>query len=440
MVKDRDSTVGINRQILSLSIPNILSNISVPLIGSVDTALMGHLSASHLAALGVVSMVFMFLYSNFGFLRMGTTGLVAQAFGSGNGREIKSTLLRASLLSQAIALSLLLSGSYIFDISVYLMNMEDSYISLGREYFSIRLLTAPAVMGLYVATGFFFGMQNARYPLYVTIVVNMVNIALSSLFVIGLDMGISGVAWGTVAAQYTGLAVSIFLMGRYLVSLPSVRIRTIFPKKEILHFLHINRNIFIRTGALTFSLAFFYSQAATHGEATLSAMVLLMQFLIWMSFAEDGFANAAESVTGRYYGAKDWKSFDISVKLSLVWGGVMALFFSILYLTSADTITALYTDDPSVASAISDLLPMTAILPPISFFAFIYDGIFIGMTAVKAMRNSLLIATAGYLASYYILRETMEFEMALWISFMLFFLFRGAIQHYLFRRYGKSLK
>ena len=429
-----------NRQILWLALPNILANISVPLISSVDTALMGHLSAAHLAALGVGGMIFMFLYSSFGFLRMGTTGMVAQAYGAGEREELSRTLYRAALLALVLGLPMILFGEWIFRLSSYLMNVEPAYYSLTHEYFTIRLLTAPAVFLLYVSTGFFFGVQNARYPLYVTLLVNLVNVGLSFFLVRSLDWGIAGAAWGTVVAQYAGLLYALWLMRRYRHSLRPISMAVLLELQALGRFFHVNRNIFLRTLALTFSLAFFYAQAAKGGELTLSVMILLLQFMIWMSFAIDGFANAAESLVGKYYGAKDRKNFDRAVRYSMAWGGGLAILFSLFYWIFGEPILWNYTDQAAVVDRTLEFLPLVALLPLVSFAAFIYDGIFIGMTAVQAMRNAVLSATALYLGSFYFLKLTMPLAWALWISFMGFFLFRGVLQWWMFRRRAWALK
>jgi len=430
----------INREILRLALPNILSNISVPLLSSVDTALMGHLSASHLAALGSGGMILMFLYSNFGFLRMGTTGMTAQAYGSAEEAGLSLTLWRASALAAVMALAILILQNAVFEAGAYLMGMETGYIGLAREYFAIRIWTAPAVLGLSVLTGFFFGMQNARYPLYITLLVNVVNI-LASLFLVRiLQWGISGAAWGTVAAQYAGLFYGIRLLGRYRERLKIPRKSRLFDRGELGRFFHVNRNIFIRTLALTFSLAFFYAQAARGGELTLSVMILLMQFMIWMSFAVDGFANAAESLTGRYFGAGDRKGFDRAVRLSLLWGAALALLFSLLYMFGGEMILRLFSDQEAVIAAAAELLPLAALLPLLSFAAFIYDGIFIGMTAVRAMRNAVVASMILYLLGYYLLRSFLPLSQALWISFMAFFSFRGVLQWRMFRAHGWRLR
>jgi MATE family multidrug resistance protein len=429
-----------NREILRLALPNILSNISVPLLGSVDTALMGHLSASHLAALGVAGMIFMFLYSNFGFLRMGTTGMVAQALGAGDWAALSLILWRALLLAAALGGLLLVFRDPVFELGSWAMNVEAGYEPLAREYFVIRIWTAPAVLTLYVLTGFFFGMQNARYPLYITLWVNLVNILFSVWFVRELGWGIAGAAWGTLLAQYAGVAYGLWLLGRYRTRFDSPRIAAILRWGDLARFFHVNRSIFIRTVALTFSLAFFYAQAATEGEVTLSVMVLMLQFMIWMSFAVDGFANAAESLIGRYYGAGDRPSFFRAVRLSLRWGGALALLFALVYAVFGGEIVALFTDRQAVIGAASELLPLVGVLPLLGFAAFIYDGIFIGMTAVRSMRNAVILATLFHVAAFYLLKAFLPLGYALWISFMAFFFFRGILQWQMFRKKGWELQ
>jgi len=430
---------SVNREILRLALPNILSNISVPLLSSVDTALMGHLSAAHLAALGASGMLFMFLYSNFGFLRMGTTGMTAQTLGAGDHRALSMVLARAILLALGLGGALWVFQVPLFDLGAWLLNMEPVYEPLAREYFVIRIWTAPAVLGLYVLTGFFFGMQNARYPLYMTLLVNLVNILFSLYFVRILGWGIAGAAWGTVAAQYAGLLYGLWFLRRYANRLMDMSLSKALFQGDWGRFFHVNRNIFIRTVALTFSLAFFYAQAATERERTLSVMVLMLQFMIWMSFAIDGFANAAESLTGRYYGAGDRGRFFRAVRLSLIWGGILALLFALIYSLAGGVILGLLTDQREVLDAAQPLLPLVGLLPLLGFAAFIYDGIFIGMTAVRAMRNAVILATLLYVAGFYILKTILPLSDALWISFMAFFFFRGMVQWWMFRQKGWRL-
>ena len=420
-----------NRRILRLAIPNIVSNISVPLLSTVDTILMGHLSPAHLAALGVASMIFTFLYGNFNFLRMGTTGISAQAYGSGAQKELGYTLLRALFLGLVLGVVLLLCKKPLLDAGICLMNVSPSYEAMVRDYFNIRIFTAPAIFMIYALMGWYFGLQNAYYPLWITLVINLCNLVLSIWFVKGLGMGVEGVAYGTLIAQYAGLLFAFILLHKYRHLLHGMVLREIFHKAQLFAFLHINQNIFIRTVALTFSLAFFYAQAANGGEMLLSVMILLLQFMIWMSFAIDGFANAAESLVGKYYGAKDRKMFDKAVRYSFYWGGGLALLFALVYHFFGKTIVMLYTDQQLVIEASMPFMPWVALMPLLSFGAFIWDGIFIGMTAAKAMRNAVVISTGLFVGLFY-LTKGVDPGWGLWISFLLFFLFRTLLQTWMF--------
>ena len=294
-----------NKEILRLAIPNILSNISVPLLSTVDTILMGHLSASHLGAVGIGSMIFNFIYWNFGFLRMGTTGMTAQAYGAENKMEISNTLGRACALGLVLAVIILLFQIPIGELSYYLLNVTDNQYALVREYFLIRILAAPATLILYSVLGWFFGMQNAIYPMLLTIFINVINIAVSAYLVLGLGMEVSGVAWGTVIAQYGGLFLAaLMLRHKYKVYLDGFKQKNILRFNKLLRFLRINGDIFIRTICLTFAFGFFYSQSSNLGELALAANVILLQLLNWMSYGIDGFAFASESLVGKYVGAK----------------------------------------------------------------------------------------------------------------------------------------
>jgi MATE family multidrug resistance protein len=428
-----------NRQILRLAIPNIISNISVPLISAVDTALMGHLSSAHLAALGVGAMIFVFLYGSFGFLRMGTTGITAQAFGENNTTLMANTLARASVIGLFIAFVLILFQTPLFNIGAYLMNVQESYKEMVSTYFDIRIYTAPALFLQYALMGWFFGMQNATIPLLMTLLINFVNVALSYYFVNNLHMGIEGAAYGTLIAQYTGVIFGFIMIVKYKETLMHISFARVVEREKILRFFAVNKDIFIRTIALTFVLAFFYSQAAKKGEEILSIMILLLQFMIWMSFALDGFANAAESLVGRYYGAKDWGNFKRAILYSFYWGGGFALLFSLTYFFGARTILELYTNQTDIINLAMPYMWLVALLPLLAFAAFIWDGVFIGMTASKSMRNAVVLSMLLFLGLFYLTRE-IDYTWSLWGSFVLFFVFRGAIQSWMFYKRGKELK
>ena len=428
-----------NRQILRLAIPNIISNISVPLISAVDTALMGHLSSGHLAALGIGAMIFVFLYGSFNFLRMGTTGLTAQAFGENDSKEMANTLFRAIMIGLFIAVVLMLFRAPLLEISSYLMNVDASYHDKVARYFDIRIYAAPAVLLQFALMGWFFGMQNAIIPLLMTLVINLVNIFLSYYLVNHLHLGIEGAAYGTLVAQYIGVVFGFIMIARYSDILKLASYHDSLQKEKLLRFFSVNKDIFIRTLALTFSLAFFYSQAAKHSQETLSTMVLLLQFMIWMAFALDGFANAAESLVGKYYGAKDWKNFNKAIAYNFYWAGGFALMFSLVYYFFGKTLLELYTNQTHLITLSLPYMWLVALLPLLSFVAFIFDGVFVGMTASKSMRDAVLLSTLLFVGIFYLTRG-IDYAWALWGSFVLFFVFRGLLQSWMFYKKGRGLR
>jgi len=427
-----------NKKILALAIPSIISNISIPLVSAVDTALMGHISSSNLSALGIGSMIFLFLYGTINFLRMGTTGITAQAYGAEDRDGITKTLYRALFVALMLSLLMLIFQETILNISFYLMNVDEGYYEYTRSYFSIRIYTAPAVFMLYALMGWFFGMQNARYPLYITLLLNMVNIICSYYFVNVLNMGIEGAGYGTLLAQYSGLFLAFLLLLKYKKELKLFSFLELLQRNQLLRFLDVNRDILIRTIALTFSFSFFYSQAAKDGEETLTVMILLLQFIVWFAYTLDGFANAGESLVGRYYGAKDWEKFDQVIKYLFIWGLGFTVLYMCFYYYFSPEILQLYTNQQSIIDATFPFIPYVVVMPLLSFVAYIWDGIFVGMTASKAMRNITLCSTALFLVLFYSIKS-INFSYALWISFMLFFLFRGALQTWVYFRNGRRL-
>ena len=428
-----------NKQILALAIPNIISNISIPLVSTVDTILMGHLSTLHLAALGIVGMIFMFLYGTINFLRMGTTGITAQAYGRDDAKDITLTLYRALVVAIGLAMLLLVLKDAILENSFYLMNVESVYEGYAKAYFDIRIYTAPAVFMLYALMGWFFGMQNAIYPLIITIIINVLNIIFSYYFVNMLDMGIEGAAYGTLISQYIGLTLGFVLLLRYKNRFHGTSYAEVFKHSEFLRFLHINRDIFIRTLILTFAFAFFYAQAAKESADTLAVMIVLLQFIIWFAYVLDGFANAAESLVGKYYGAKEWHAFKQVIVYIFWWGFGFSAGYMLLYQFFGKEIVMLYTNQIDLIEQTLPFIPYVVILPLLSFAAYVWDGVFIGMTATKGMRDSVLISTVLFIGLFYLLKGW-GFVLALWGSFMLFFLFRGLLQTWLFFRYGQGLQ
>ena len=442
------AAVKLHKAILWLAIPNILSNISAPLLSSVDTGLMGMLSTLHIGAVGLGAMLFNFLYWNLSFLRMGTTGLTAQAFGREDTQTIAYTLLRALFLGILLGLLLLCLRTPLLQLGIYLMNVPAEQVELVSNYFSIRLLAAPATLLLMVLMGWFFGLQNVWYPLLLTLIINTSNILLSTWLVSSQGWGVAGVAYGTVGAQYLGSLVGLMLVvGKYrhYFSTQTQPKRwnwsNILEPQTFRRFLNINSDIFIRTFCLTLVFGFFYSQSAVAGGTILAVNTILMQFLNWMSYGVDGFAYAAESLVGRYTGANQAKTTKKVIRLSLYWGMVLALVFSLVYGLAGNFIVALFSQQETVRAATSPYLPWLVILPIVGTPCYIWDGIFVGLTAVKAMRNSMLIALLSFVVVYWSLRSasTLNLSHALWLSIMAFLAARGLVQGWWYRQKGLDL-
>lgn len=297
----------INRDILNLAIPNVVTNITVPLLGLVDLALMGHLDDPvYIGAIALGSIIFNIVYSSLNFLRMGTTGMTAQYWGAKNTSEISLVLIRSILLAFAIAIILLIFQNPIEWLSFKILDGTDQVILYAQEYYYIRIWAAPATIGLYALIGWYLGVQNAKIPMIIAIFINLINIGLNFLFVLYFDMKSDGVALATVIAQYTGFIIAIILLlKKYKKYAVWFRFNTIMNSEALIRFFKVNSDIFIRTLLLLLTLAFFTNTSAKKGEDILAINTLLFQFFFIFSYFADGFAFAGESLTGKATGAKD---------------------------------------------------------------------------------------------------------------------------------------
>ncbi|MCI4647881.1 MATE family efflux transporter [Phaeodactylibacter sp.] len=427
-----------NREILRLAIPNIISNISVPLLSSVDTALMGRMSELHIGAVGIGAMLFNFIYWNFGFLRMGTTGLTAQAYGQQSDEAVAHTLGRALLVVFGVATLLLLLQWPLGEAGIQLMNTEDRQAGLVRQYFFIRIWAAPATLGLYALMGWFFGLQNAIFPLVLTIIINVANILLSVYLVEYRGMGVAGVAYGTLIAQYIGLIAAFGLaFYRYGHLLGHFQLRAISQWEKLLGFLRVNADIFIRTLCLTGVFGFFYSQSSGQGEMVLAVNTILLQYLNWMSYGVDGFAYASESLVGKYKGAADNPKTRRAIGLSFAWGMGLAALFSLGYGLGGNALLRLFTNQADVILAAQPFLFWMVLFPLLGTPSYIWDGVYIGLTASKSMRNSMLLAFVTFLLAYTIARGYGNH--GLWLAMLVFLVARGGFQHWLYHRKGLAL-
>jgi MATE family multidrug resistance protein len=423
----------LNRQILKLAVPNIISNISIPLLGIVDMALMGHLeSDAYIGAIALGSLIFNFIYWSLGFLRMGTSGFTAQAWGR---RDLPETILvfsRAAMIALAVSLVLIILQKPIELLSFRVLNGETRVEELAMTYFRIRVWAAPAALGQFALLGFFLGMQNARLPMVVLVSTNLINLACNYLFVMKLDMGSDGVAYGTVIAQYSGLLIALFYFRKYFSRLFKYwSLRASLEGEKLKNFLRVNKDIFIRTMCLVVVFSIFTarsasSDAGSSGEETLLAVnSLLMQFFMFYSFLIDGFAHASEALTGKFIGAGDRDALKKSIRLLFVWGTGISILFTLIYLLAGKVIFGVLTNNPEVIANAKPYFFWVVMVPLISYAAFLWDGIYIGATAGREMRNAMLISTLVVFFPVYILAGKFWGNHGLWLAFMLFMLARS---------------
>lgn len=424
-----------NKKILQLAIPSIISNITVPLLGLIDVAIVGHLgSASYIGAIAVGGMLFNIIYWLFGFLRMGTSGMTSQAFGKRDLKEVTRILLRAVGVGFFIALCLLILQYPIREMAFVLIDATPEVQRLATVYFSICVWGAPAVLGLYGFAGWFIGMQNSRFPMYIAITQNVVNIVASLAFVYLLDMKIEGVALGTLIAQYAGLFMALLLWLRYYgrLNIPFVW-KEIIGRRAMHRFFQVNSDIFFRTLCLVAVTTFFTATGARQGDVVLAVNTLLMQLFTLFSYIMDGFAYAGEAMTGRYVGAQNRSALQKMIGLLFRWGWGLSLFFTVLYMIGGQDFLGLLTNDATVIEAAGAYYYWVLAIPLAGFAAFLWDGILIGATATRLMLYSMLVASGTFFLVYYLFYGMMG-NHALWMAFLIYLSLRGVMQWILWNR------
>lgn len=429
-----------NKRILQLTLPNIITNITVPLLGMVDMSIVGHLSLDHIAAIAIGTGVFNLIYWNFGFLRMGTSGLAAQAYGARNFPEAVKVFVRAMFIALLIAVLLIVFQVPISDLAFYVMDSEQSVLSLAYTYFSIRIWAAPATLGLYALKGWFIGMQNSKTPMWIAIFINVVNIVFSLLFVFVLKWDMMGVALGTVLAQYTGLFVGLAIGSRFYGKLfkKYLDIKASLNLGEMKKFFHINADIFLRTFCLALVFTYITVASSKISKEILAIDSLLLQFFTLFSYIMDGFAYAGESLTGRYIGAKDKANLSKAVKYLFRWGFLSVVVFTIMYALGGKMFLFLFTDNDEIIHLAKDYMIWVLLIPVCGFAAFLWDGIYVGATASRYMRNAMFVATAAFFLIY-ILSEYIVDRIAvdniiylknncLWVALLVYLSLRGIMQ------------
>ena len=418
-----------------IAAPMILSNVSVPLLGMVDTGVMGHLeSATYLGAVAIGATIFTFLYLGMNFLRMGTTGIAAQSFGAEDFDALRVALGQALIVSLAIAVAILLLQAPLASLSLSLLGGDAETQGHAATYFSIRVWSAPGTLANYVLIGWFLGLQNARVPLIIFLTINVTNIVLNLLFVVGFGMKIEGVALASVIAEYTALAVAASFavreLRRHEGSWPLAQFTRLSAYGA---FFSVNANLFVRTMALMFTLAFVTAQGARLGPTILAANAVLMNFQNLTALGLDGIAHAAEAMVGKAVGQKNDRALRHTVSLTLRWSVIFALGFTLAYVLAGPLIVRILTDLPEVRATAMVYLPWLVASPLISVWCFLYDGVYIGMTRARQMRNIMVFSSfAVFIPVWYV---TQAFgNHGLWFALMAFLASRGIGMHIGYRR------
>ncbi len=405
----------------------------------IDLAMMGRLgNEDFIGAVALGTMIFNFIYWAFSFLRMGTSGFTAQAYGMDNMAEAITILSRSLFVGLLGAAFLMIFQVPIALLSFSLIQGSAEVESLALEYFSIRIWAAPATISLYSLTGWFIGMQNARSPMIISIVINIFNIVLNLLFVFGWGMLSNGVALGTVVAQYLGLMIAVWILfKKYFRLLPYWDFKKTLNRAALKVFVMVNKDILIRTLCVLSVLTFFTAKSAGTDDTILAVNSILLQFLLFFSFFVDGFAYAAEALTGKYLGAAKPALLKQSTRRLFIWGAGVGLLFSGTYLFGSNLILRLMTTDKEIIGLAMRFIPWLILLPIVALPAFIWDGIFIGATASVSMRNTMLVATVVFFLIFFLLRQQLN-NHALWLGLILFMFTRGAGLTMLYKKHVLS--
>lgn len=419
-------SAGWNRRVLRLAGPIILANLSVPLLGIVDTGVMGHLDQSYyIGAVAIGALLFSYIYWGFGFLRMSTTALTAQASGAGDDSEVRAGLARALILAVAIAAFVIVLQGPIGWLGLNLIDASPDVERLADTYFSIRIWGAPAALTNYVVLGWFLGRQNAKAALALQVFMNGLNIGLDLLFVVDFGWGVEGVAAATIIAEYSAAALGLLMIARALGRVGGTWSRaSIADPARLRRLLGVNRDIFIRTLALVSAFAYFTSRGAVQGDTLLAANAVLLNFFMLLSFGLDGFAHAAEALVGSAIGARDTHALKRVVRTTTLWALAVAGLFALVYGGLGWLFIQTLTDLPEVRDAARSFLPWIVALPLVAIWSFQLDGIFLGATHTRALRNAMLVSLALFLIFVWVFMALWG-NHGLWLALTLFMVARA---------------
>ena len=418
-----------DRQILQIALPSIVSNITVPLLGMIDVAIVGHMgSPVYIGAVAVGSMIFNLVYWLFGFLRMGSSGLTSQALGGRELTEVTRILVRSMTVAFGIALLMIVLQVPLKGLMFWLIGPTADVVPFASTYFNIVIWGAPASLGLFSLLGWFIGMQNTRFPMVISIIQNLVNILASLLLVYGFGLKIEGVAQGTVIAQYVGLLMALGLLFRYYGRLRQYLVmKGTFVRKAMSRFFNVNRDIFLRTLCLVAVNLFFTSAGARQGAVILSVNTVLLQLYLFFSYFMDGFAYAGEALGGKAYGAHNRIVFRETLHRLWMWMMIVTTAYTLLYIFGGQWIVGLLTDEAQVIETSSDYLFWAWLIPLAGCVAFIWDGVFIGMTATRGMLVSSFVSALVFFGVYGMTVDAMG-NHGLWLAQVTYLAMRGILQ------------
>ena len=433
-----------HKEILSLAIPSIVTNITVPLLGLVDVAIVGHMGdASYIGAIAVGTMMMNVICWLFGFLRMGTSGMTSQAYGRGDSKEAATILFQAIALGAAIGILFVLFQPLLLRLFLFFMRPSDEIRAFASVYFHVCVFGLPATLVMYGLTGWFIGMQDTRTPMTVSIFQNIVNIMTSLLLVYVFGMKVEGVALGTLTAQYSGLLLALYILRRKYASHYQLLFSqfTLKPgdyssfsyKHTLNRFFRVNRDIFLRTLFLVAVNAAFTSVGSRQGDVILAVNTLLFQFFTLYSYIMDGFAYAGEAICGKYYGAGNMPSFHACIRRLFAWGVIMTVVYTAAYYFGANDILHVLSNEQTVIEASEPYLLWVALIPVAGMGAFIWDGVFIGITDSRGMLLSCFVAAIVFAIMLSLFFTTMG-NHALWLALLSYLLARGVMQTILFWR------
>ena len=432
-----------SKKVWSLSWPLIIANFTIPLVGLTDTIIMGHMPDSlYLAAIAIGGIVFNFMYAGLNFLRMGTTGIVAQKFGENNFEEVFFSLLRPTLIAVSVGFILYLNRNYIYDLSVYFLTRDQQLLALYKEYLFIRMIGLPAGLLNIVFLGWFFGMQKTKSVMLQLVIINLTNVFASLYLAVYLEYGIFGVAVGSVLAQISGLFLSIIIFFNHFKTLNfiSFELKKIINLNGFLNLFSISKNLFVRTMLLVSVQAYLIKKSGLIGVDQLATMEILIVIFGLSSYTLDAFAHAAESTVGVSIGSKNKKNIYKSIKNTTEFALTFSVLIGIVLYITDYYIINLFTDISILQDLTLDLWSLVIITPFISMLAFQLDGVFIGATLAKEMRNSMILSSLiFYLVIEFIIQDTLNLK-NLYSCFLLFLILRGVFLTFYLPRVFKLIK